>query len=181
MQSANPANKTVSDGITKIIEFCDKNADVTVMPNTTGKEYLDGMRRINRGSYVVRLNTLDKTWEFLRSLNWMPIAVPRDIQYKKCTYFQSTLPEDYSALTGIVTLAEARKLNLTVTINKGAHGDELVCGDFNGELQPTYIVSCIIEEGKMTSWYPGDFTAWSPPTIPTNPEEWNENWAVKIV
>jgi hypothetical protein len=183
------SKEAVETGIQNLLDFCQAKKDEPLWPNgPTGEQYINGLVRVNpdgtnRGSFVEGLDTIDKTIDFLKQLEFTKVEVSPDIQFGDCHYYQASVPEGYDAFTGVLTVEEARNNGIDIKIEQGAHGDELVGVQEHGKLPRTKIISVIIDGGMLSTWYPGEFTAGNPDPeqkLPTNPEHWNENWAVKI-
>lgn len=180
----------VNNAIRGLLEFCKSKIGEALWPNgPTGAAYLDGLVRVdangvNRGSYVKGLDTLDKTLDFLRGLSWQPVVPAPGTSRKGCQYYMASIPEEYLAYQGVVSLAQARKLGLVVKAVAGAHGDELVarCNFGGGEHLPfASHITLIVEGGMMSTWYPGVLTAAMPKEIPLDQGKWSRHWAVKLV
>ncbi len=175
--------KIIKDAIHSLIEFCQSKIETELWPSgPTGSEYLEGLVRISpegetRGSFVEGLDTLDKTIKFLNSLSWERVTVPNSIQFGNSEYYQAVLPDGYVAFQNVIRLKDAQQ---DVNINWGKHGDELTSRSSGGR-RPTKVVSAIVEDGMLSTWYPGEFTARSPEILPDSRKEWNEDWAVKLV
>ena len=178
-------SKVVIKGLEALVLFCTENNDKPLWPSgPTGKEYLEGIVRVSpegeaRGSYVKGLDSLEKTVEFLTDLDWKQIEVSKEVQHKQSQYFQAVSPPWCECFENIARLGDVDDVD-KVQIRDGSHGDELVVTTEGGK-QPTEIISTIVEDGMMSTWYPGQFTARSPETIPLNREEWNKDWAVKLI
>lgn len=179
--------KNVIEAIDGLLSFCEKKSETALWPNgPTGTEYAEGLVRVkpdgsNRGSFVEGLDDLDKTVSFLKELDFKQVEVSPEVQYKKSLYFQATLPEGYRAFTGVLTVEGARKKGLDVKVIEGSHGDELQTR--GSSLSETNIISVIVDDGMMSTWYPGSFTAANPDPehkLSADPADWLEELAVKI-
>lgn len=176
--------------VEKLVDFCKAKAEDYLWPGgPTGEVYLDGLVRVkpdgsNRGSFVRGLDDLNKTVNFLKEVNFSRVEVSPEIQFGNCQYYQASLPEGFRALTGILTLAECREKGVEVEVSSsGNHGEELVASQ-SQELLETHVVSAIVDEdGMLSTWYPGRFTAANPDPdhkLPADPAKWQDEWAVKI-
>ena len=179
-------NNTVRDAARDLVILCTKSETNEMWPGgPTGKDYLQGLVRVDsdghgRGSYVEGLSSLNATLAYLGELEWEEVEVHDSIKFGACKYYQAKAPSDRPAWLNIMRLGDVPNSRLNdVCVSKGAHGDELKMLS-NGEAVRTDIISCIIEDGVMSTWYPGEFTARSPEVIPEDNREWSNHWAVKL-
>ncbi len=175
--------KIIRNAITQLFIFCQSKLESSLWPSgPTGEEYIDGLVRVSpdgetRGSFVNGLDTIDKTIAFLNSLSWEKVNVSDSIQFGRSEYYQAVLPDEYVAFQNVVCLKDTQQ---DVIINSGKHGDELITMTADGR-RPTKVVSAIVEDDMLSTWYPGDFTALSPKVLPLSRKEWDDEWAVKLV
>ena len=167
------ADLDMEGAIKALLKFCAGNKRYAT--------YYEGLvRDASRGSYVEGLNTWKDTVNFLNSLNWMPVSVADDIQHNDDTYWQASVPENCTAVMNVSTLAHLNKDD--VTVKRADHDGDCLVTHLPPNPKATPVISCIIDgSGMLTTWYPGEFTSYTPTQISDDDTTWGPNWAVKHI
>ena len=124
----NSLRPMIIKAIEKLCDFCQVSG--ALWPNgPTGKQYLDGLVRVdqggnNRGSWVNGLTSFTATLEFLIGLDWkVADDVPENARRAGCEYYQAQMVFG-SGFVGVISVADARAMDLKVEAVGGKHGTE---------------------------------------------------------
>jgi hypothetical protein len=168
------------------LKFCFAKKNVALWPNgPTGKDYARGLvRRQGMGSYIVGFRGLRSVRNFLADCNWRRCFPPNALRRPGCTYYVAEIPRKYNALTGVVRIRDlSRQELLRLIVVDGPHGPELRLSGDGGQgcsAVGTDVVYAIVEDGMLSTWYPGPLTAPVPADVRDVPRAlWSEDWAVK--
>ncbi len=140
--------------------------------------HLNGFVRTNRGSYVVGLDDLNSTIEFLVMLGGAFEEVPYAEINAECPgaarsparYFRAAVPVGYKAMEAVVLVADLMEMGRLdeIRVRDSGHGPEFyIPGEPAGlDEKPTDVVWVIVgpsEAGEVVwTWYPGRMTAGTP-------------------
>ena len=179
--------------IDALIKFCTDKVDVALWPDgPTGEDYLNGLVRVDhkgvpRGSYVVGLDNVGKTLEFLKGLDGWEEFAPMWGMRAECRYYKARCP-NHVAFENVVALEHAlkhcRKLG-DIVVEDGLHGKEIVWYSEIDVYTEVDYITLIVEGGMMSTWFPGQVYAAIPHDLTRKRmlEEWraNPHWSVKVV
>jgi hypothetical protein len=87
------------------------------------------------------------------------------------------VPKGYKAFSNIGLVGDFDLEKLTTRVGK--HGKEIVIAS-EFEAVPTDTLCAIVEDGMLSTWYPGDFTAKADHPLPPK-KDWKPNWTVKFI
>ena len=136
--------------------------------------HMKGFVRTARGSYVVGLNDMSKTVNFLYEVSESAVEASHEEVNEECPgaaregvrYFRFDIPNDFVAYEGVALLEDIGEDFLSeVRVRMGAHGYELYIPrvKFNpGRVASGWIILGPTEgvEGDIVyTWYPGRMTA----------------------
>lgn len=177
----------VWQSVESLYDHCRKSwASALWQDGPTGAEFWRGLVRSDgangRGSYVPGLNTMFATLRLLALLPFKEITdtVFPGVRQTGHRYFQAMLPDGKSGRLGVVSVSAARELGLCIRKRAGAHGDELTAA-FGGPLPTTQVVSAIMEQDRLVTWYPGPIWGSIPARFTGSPEDWGGGWPVKLI
>ncbi|MBE7438018.1 MAG: hypothetical protein HS115_06130 [Spirochaetales bacterium] len=162
-----------------------------------GRDYLSGMVRHSgsrgRGSFVEGLDTLYDTLMFLAELDFQELAPEGIPEHKRNAffftgyrYFTAALPSGRIAHTMVMALEQAQKAQHYIQKRAGLHGEELyleVTGkDWSHTADQISLVVQKHPDGDFAAtWYPGEFMAPLPESLPAAVADWKPHWPVKII
>tara|TARA_R110002153_G_scaffold36023_7_gene106868 strand:+ start:4540 stop:5061 length:522 start_codon:yes stop_codon:yes gene_type:complete len=152
------------------------NNTVRIAKNSEDMErHINGFVRVNRGSYVMGLDDLSSTLNFLAEYSNRFNEISHSEVNDECPgaargvarYFKAALPDGYEAMEAVVLVDDLMKMGRLdeLRVREGSHGPEFY---IPGELvdlgeKKTDVLWIILgpsDDGEVVwTWYPGRMTA----------------------
>lgn len=147
--------------LNKRIAWANRQKDEPMWPSgPTPQQYLDGMVRTT-GSYIMDVETMKDLKHFFSKLEeatWIPPnLLPRGIATEGNKYYQTKIPIVYSGWVNMGQVSQLEEHLDQIRVVKSDHGIELQLS--GQEPTQTEIVSFIVDDDGLVTWYPGPFTA----------------------
>jgi hypothetical protein len=174
----------VLQSFTKLVKFCTAKIDTPLWPNgPTGQQYLDGLTRRDkdgkpRGSWVEQVKALADIPNLIIDAEYAFEFTPEAAK-EGCRYFSLGLTTDIDAFVNVMRVADAKLKGYEILVRDGDHGKELISHIPEAGWERVHFITVIVEDGMMSTWFPGPVFHPTPQEFPVDQAEWDGEWPVK--